>query len=193
MLDDFAAYLSKWNKASIIVVGILFIGTVGTLDLITGYELAFSIFYLAPISLVAWFAGGRAGLITAIISALVWLAADVFAGHDTSHPAIPLWNAGVRFAFFAVVVLALSRLKLSYERQKNLIRELREATDEVKVLSGLIPICAWCKKIRDDKGYWQQVETYITEHSEASFTHAICPECKKKWDEELRAIKQTGP
>ena len=62
----------------------------------------------------------------------------------------------------------------------RLIVELQEALAKVKQLSGLLPICASCKKIRDDKGYWNQIETYISEHSEALFSHAICPECGKK-------------
>jgi len=57
---------------------------------------------------------------------------------------------------------------------------LEKALTKVKLLSGLLPICASCKKIRDDKGYWQQVEVYIKEHSEAEFSHGICPDCLKK-------------
>jgi DNA-binding response OmpR family regulator len=63
------------------------------------------------------------------------------------------------------------------QAREQLIVELREAGEKVKLLSGLIPICAHCKKIRDDKGYWNQIEVYIRDHSEASFTHGICPEC----------------
>lgn len=58
--------------------------------------------------------------------------------------------------------------------------ELREALDQVKTLGGLLPICSACKKIRDDSGYWQQIETYIMNHSEADFTHSICPACEKE-------------
>jgi DNA repair exonuclease SbcCD ATPase subunit len=58
--------------------------------------------------------------------------------------------------------------------------ELQEALDNVKQLKGLLPICASCKKIRDDKGYWQSVEQYVSAHSEAQFSHDICPECLKK-------------
>jgi hypothetical protein len=57
-------------------------------------------------------------------------------------------------------------------------RKLMET--EVKTLSGLLPICASCKKIRDDQGYWNQIESYIKAHSEADFSHCICPECIKK-------------
>ena len=58
--------------------------------------------------------------------------------------------------------------------------ELQKAHDEVKVLSGFLPICSSCKQIRDDKGYWTQVESYISDRSEAEFTHSICPKCAKK-------------
>ncbi len=59
-------------------------------------------------------------------------------------------------------------------------RELQKALASIKILQGLIPICASCKKIRNDKGYWEHLETYIHDHSEADFTHGICPECVKK-------------
>ncbi len=73
----------------------------------------------------------------------------------------------------------LARRQVEEEREK-LIIELREALAKIKTLRGLIPICASCKKIRDDKGYWNQLEAYIQKHSEAEFTHGICPECAEK-------------
>lgn len=60
------------------------------------------------------------------------------------------------------------------------VQELQKALNEVRTLSGLIPICAHCKKIRDDKGFWQQVEVYVRDHTEAEFSHGICPECTEK-------------
>ena len=71
------------------------------------------------------------------------------------------------------------RKRIEEDREK-LIRELQEALTKVKTLTGLLPICASCKKIRDDKGYWNQIEAYIRDHSEAEFSHGICPECMKK-------------
>lgn len=67
----------------------------------------------------------------------------------------------------------------------NLIIELKDALSKVKTLSGLLPICSSCKKIRDDKGYWNQIEAYVHDHSEAEFSHGICPECAKKFFPEL--------
>jgi hypothetical protein len=66
------------------------------------------------------------------------------------------------------------------EEKENLIIDLQKALSEVKKLSGFLPICASCKKIRNDKGYWQQVEEYISDHSEALFSHSICPDCMRK-------------
>ena len=69
------------------------------------------------------------------------------------------------------------------EREK-LIRELQSALAQVTTLSGLLPICAWCKKIRDDEGYWQDVEGYLRKHSHVDFSHGICPDCVAKYREE---------
>ena len=60
------------------------------------------------------------------------------------------------------------------------VKELELALSKVKQLQGLLPICCYCKKIRDDQNYWRQVEGYVAEHSEAQFTHAICPSCREK-------------
>jgi uncharacterized PurR-regulated membrane protein YhhQ (DUF165 family) len=71
------------------------------------------------------------------------------------------------------------RKRVERERDK-IIEELQETLSEVKTLRGFLPICANCKNIRDDKGYWTQIETYIGDHSDAEFSHSICPECAKK-------------
>lgn len=66
------------------------------------------------------------------------------------------------------------------EMVQDRTRELTEAMDNVKTLKGLLPICASCKNIRDDKGYWTQIENYIHTHSDAQFSHGICPDCAQK-------------
>ncbi|MBI5216553.1 MAG: PAS domain S-box protein [Ignavibacteriae bacterium] len=73
-----------------------------------------------------------------------------------------------------------TKQKLAEQEREKLLADLQEAFANIKTLKGLIPICASCKKIRDDKGFWQQVEGYIMEHSDASFSHGICPGCIEK-------------
>ncbi len=81
-------------------------------------------------------------------------------------------------------------LGLAFRRTQNdserLIFELREAAANVKTLKGLLPVCAWCHKVRDDDGYWQRIDAYIAAHSEAEFTHCMCPECYERKYAETR-------
>jgi len=84
---------------------------------------------------------------------------------------------------FAIIVGTIIFIKLTNPLIDNLnktVTELEDALASVNQLSGLLPICASCKKIRDDKGYWTQIEGYIHDHSEAKFSHSICPDCAKK-------------
>lgn len=92
----------------------------------------------------------------------------------------------------AAIEMALFKHQIEKEKDQ-LIRELKDALDKVKMLSGLLPICSHCKKIRDDEGYWSIVEEYIMAHSDARFSHGICPGCMedlyggKDWYEEMKA------
>ena len=77
-------------------------------------------------------------------------------------------------------ILDITVRKQIEEQREELIEALQKALSEVKTLRGFLPICSYCKKIRDDKGYWSQIESYIHKHSDAEFSHGICPECAKK-------------
>jgi hypothetical protein len=80
-----------------------------------------------------------------------------------------------------IVVLICSYYINQHETEQQwLIETLRQTLSEVKILKGFFPICSSCKKIRDDKGYWNQIESYIQERSEAEFSHGICPDCTDK-------------
>ena len=84
----------------------------------------------------------------------------------------------------AMTALALMRwleARLAEQRARRRLDELMKAQEEIRRLEGIIPICASCKKIRDDKGAWHQMEAYIRKHSEAEFSHGFCPECMKEY------------
>lgn len=80
----------------------------------------------------------------------------------------------------AELIKEIAERKRVEEERERLIVELKEALNKIKTLSGLLPICMDCKKIRNDEGYWEQIEVYIRDRSEADFSHSICPECMKK-------------
>ncbi|MBI5557102.1 MAG: response regulator [Deltaproteobacteria bacterium] len=75
--------------------------------------------------------------------------------------------------------LLVRAIRYAIEREK-LLASLRQASEQIKTLKGFIPICASCKNVRDDKGFWHQVESYISKHSDAEFSHGICPDCAQK-------------
>ncbi|MEN8233082.1 MAG: hypothetical protein ABFR35_10450 [Thermodesulfobacteriota bacterium] len=76
-------------------------------------------------------------------------------------------------------------LKVEKMAREELIENLQKALEDVKTLSGMLPICAWCKNIRNDEGYWQKIEAYFKSHSDLDFTHSICNDCAKKEYPEL--------
>lgn len=79
--------------------------------------------------------------------------------------------------------------KLAEQEKEKLITKLQDTLSEIKTLRGILPVCSYCKKVRDDKGYWEQVDVYIHKYSEADISHGICPDCMKKHNpEEYEAI-----
>ncbi len=90
-----------------------------------------------------------------------------------------LWFRGLVALSAGAFLWSAYRLRVASlrRREEELQRRVEEATAHLKLLRGLLPVCAWCHKVRDDKGYWQQIESYLREHADAKFTHGICPEC----------------
>jgi PAS domain S-box-containing protein len=99
---------------------------------------------------------------------------------DVSLTISPIKNSSGKITGISAIERDITEQKRVESERKRLIEELSQALTKVKTLSGLLPICASCKKIRDDKGYWQQVETFIKARSDADFSHGICPDCIEK-------------
>jgi hypothetical protein len=146
------------------------------LDYFTGPQIRFPVLLLVPLSLVAWRYGPRWGIAYATVLQIPRLAfSELWSGPWYSYN--DLLNAAIRlvtFAFVAVLVATVARQQ----------RELRK---EVAMLHGILPICMYCKKIRNDGGEWEQLEVYISHHSEAQLSHGICAECAAKYYPELAA------
>jgi hypothetical protein len=139
-------------------------------DYFAGPFIQFPVTYLIPIALASWYSGLRWGLLFACAMPLVRLFFN-----------IELWtipwtifdsgiNCGIRMIVFSLFVVLIARTA----------RQTRALAKEVSMMSGLLPICSYCKKIRDDSNTWQPIEQYIVNRSNASFTHGLCPECVEK-------------
>lgn len=101
----------------------------------------------------------------------------------------PMFDEGKIVGFQGIARDITARKKVESEREA-LIEDLQDAVDKIQTLSGLLPICASCKKVRDDNGYWSQIETYISAHSDADFSHSICPQCVKELYPQLNAASR---
>lgn len=139
-------------------------------------------FYVYPL-IVFYLFGIREGLLwTAPMLMPVFVILffpDLVKGHHFSQ------EFNIRFVISMLIITFVSGFLESlrqhyYEQLQQQKDELTRALEEVKMLSGLLPICSSCKKIRDDKGYWNQLESYIEKHSDASFSHGLCTECSDK-------------
>ena len=82
----------------------------------------------------------------------------------------------------------MARRRRAEQQQRELIDQLQKTLAQVKTLSGLIPICGWCKKVRSDQGYWQSVEQYVSSHTDATFTHGMCPNCAGGWKADVAKV-----
>jgi len=114
------APIEKLSRPIQISLGLALIGIVGFLDSLTGYEISFSLFYVIPIGLVGWLTSRRFGIIFSLISALVWLGADLSPDHYYSHPLIPIWNSLIRLAFFILITVLLAEVKRMMAQEKEL-------------------------------------------------------------------------
>jgi len=147
---------------------------------------------MMPLVAYQWLALGMLGAGMLMVGAGALLAND----HASTEVIISFGNAGGG-ALFAGWLLGRSlararniaearheELSEAFRANEKLLGELREAMANIKTLRGLLPICAWCRRIRDDKGYWERLEPFIVANSEAQFTHGMCPDCYKRHLEE---------
>ncbi len=160
------------------------VAMLGLLDLKTGYELSFFIFYFIPITYAAWHIDYRATIGSALLSGAIWFLADFLTGHPYSSSFFEIWNALTRALSFLAIGLTVARIRELLDNEKKVSEKLRQALSEIKVLENFLPICAECKKIRDKDGEWEELEVYIGRHSNTRFSHGYCPECAKKALEE---------
>lgn len=160
---------------SLIITLVVFV-----IDWLTGYELQFFVFYFIPIGVAGLRCAPVTAYFIAILSGISWLVSDWLSGYPFRHLSYDIWNNTIRIIAFVVLAFAFVKIKHLIEADRKLSNELKASLSEIKTLKGLLPICAVCKKIRDDNGYWQQLEEYIAMHSDAQFTHGFCRECAAK-------------
>lgn len=174
------------RRKIILVVGINIIVWAGLvwLNLTLGLKVSFGLFFAIPVLLAAWYLGRGWGLVFAFTSGSLKHAMEMFILHEYTIHSYRYWDLFSSLLALSAISLVASWSKALVERERLLNRELQQAIEQIKVLEGMLPICAWCKKVRDDQGLWEKVEDYVSKHSNTTWTHSICPECLKKVKEE---------
>ena len=175
------AWLSGVPGKYHIVFALVVTAVIGYADYVTGYELRMELLYLIPISYVAWFVGQRIGIVFSFLSVVTMMYSDILAGKQYTSFTIEIWNGAIYFVFYVMVAL-LIELRISLQQRENLIEDLDNALTQNEELSGLLPLCAGCKKDRDDQEYRRKVEAYIDTHGIAEFRQGLCKECATKPD-----------
>lgn len=174
-------HIPRWLWAACAVASIFGLGLI---DWWSGYELNFFVFYFIPVAAGAWFLGFIPALTLAFLSTLVWFGADAMAGHGYTTHAHAVWNTIIRLVSFIAIGWSVSTMQRALDTARRTSESLKRALSEIKVLEAFLPICAQCKKIRNQQGVWQHLEVYIGEHSNTQFSHGYCPECGRKVMEE---------
>jgi hypothetical protein len=149
------------------------------IDLAVPLGVAVGVLYIVPVLLSMWYPKRNATYVLAVVGSAL-----IVAGYLLSPQGGPTWQSLSNralsiLAVWSTAILVLQRKALEQKREKA-IAAREKALDEVRILRGFLPVCSSCKKIRDDQGYWTQIEAYIRDHSEAEFSHSICPECARR-------------
>ena len=146
------------------------------IDKITEFSFSMSGFYVIPIILVAWFGSRTAAILFALLSATLWFFVDL--GHPYGVWYIGIWNAINHLVLYLIIVYTVAWISA------NTKERIRVSEAKLAKLHSLLPLCAWCKKLRNDNGYWQEVDEYLKLLTNQDITHGICPDCIKKLKKE---------
>lgn len=182
----------RWQRWTAIWVSLVFLFLLTWLDTSTSDELGFEAFYILPIAVSTWYAGNRIGCFMAFFTLGAWFLSEKVSGHTYSSHFFAFWAALNHALAFALFLGTFAWLRKAIRMLRLTNAELSAALAEVKELKGLVPVCAWCKRIRDDQGYWDSMEAYISSHTKATFSHGICPECKARMMADVPEQTQKG-
>lgn len=172
------------RRGGALAVAALLLVAINWADYATGTEMNFYVFYFVPVATAAWYGGRRAGVAAAALAAAGWRFSDSLNQHAYSRAWLPYWETGIRLLSFLVMALMAAEISHLLRRERRTRAELGVALGEVKELEGLISVCAWCRKVRDDAGYWDRFERFFEHHTKARFSHAICPACLEHMERE---------
>jgi hypothetical protein len=171
---------SGHSPARVFLAAVAVLALVTAVDALTPYEFGFAAFYVIPVLIATWGVGTARGLGFALLSACCWYCVDLTSGRPLTHEFYRFWDSFNHLLSYSLIAVLTGRLKTAFQQVHELHGDLEQTLKNVRELEGLLPVCAWCKKIRDDAGYWQELDAYLEPRTKATFSHGICPDCAAK-------------
>ena len=156
------------------------LAVLGWIDRATGYELGLFAFYSAPVAVVAWNLGRGPGIIAAFIASIIWYLADRFSGDRYSAPFYGYWNTGMHFTSFIINAVTFAKIKSSLDQRHALERDLVESREQLKQLTGMLPLCPQCRRPHLPEPLRAQVGEDLASTPSAAFQTALCDDCRAK-------------
>ncbi|MBS1233132.1 MAG: Response regulator [Nitrospirae bacterium] len=166
-----------FKRKLILTVVVLSIFVLGFMDYATGHELGFFVFYFLPIAIAAWKTSPITAYIVSILSATVCFLSAIYSSQPGSSGLITVWNGALWLICYLIIAYCTLRIRVLRAREAE---ASHDHLKEGKPSREWIPICASCRKIRDDKGRWEEFEDYLGENADAQLTHGLCQECIDK-------------
>jgi hypothetical protein len=165
------------RSLQLFAVSLFVLGVVSWIDLHLPYKAALYVFYAVPALICAWNIGIAPALWMNVATCFSLFINDKFLLMHQTAPLNPYLNLGLNLVGYISVSLAVSEISFLLRRERALAIRLSNNLKELRQLRRFLPVCAWCKKVRSDEGYWEGIETYISKRTHTKFTHGICPEC----------------
>lgn len=173
--------VTRTTNQRLLIVALCILGSllIDWADWATGERYELFVFYLLPIAVATWCGGRAAGITLAIFSAAAWFQSDFMSQHNFSLP-ISSWDTVMRLVSFLTVAMTLSWIRADLLQLQAMNEKITKAMAEIRYLEGILPMCTFCRKIRNDENHWVSLESYIAKHSNAQISHGMCPSCYRK-------------
>jgi hypothetical protein len=167
---------------------------IGYWDYRTGFMLSLFPLYLIPLVLIAWHDKKTVTLAMSLAAGAIIVVKDTVGKYPAEHGFYYIWDESVKVVLLILISYGVWEIRALLEEKDRTNQELTKALSEIRELREMIPICAWCHSIRNDRGFYEKVEVYLSQLTGATFTHGICPSCMKKYYSHLTDHEhQEGP
>lgn len=167
------------KKILIFILITLFIYLLWWIDILTGNEFNFFIFYFIPVCIAGWYLGYKYSFLISIFCTLSWYFADEASKYSQIFNFYLAWNTLIRLFNFSFIGFSFYKIHSLLESEREKTYKLHKALSDIKTLESFISICCVCKKIRNKDGDWERLESYIETHSGSRFSHGYCKDCLK--------------